>query len=87
MHQKTMINGYSGYLPDSYNRLTANLENFPTGNTIQTLSDIGVTHVVVHVWEYAEDKQSVIRSELNTSPKLKLTYADDNDLVYSIIKQ
>ncbi len=86
-HKKRMINGYSGFLPDSYNKLAENLESFPADNTIRTLRDIGVTDVVVHLWQYDDKKKTDIISLLNASSHLSLVYTDGQDRVYAIQKK
>lgn len=83
-HKKRMINGYSGFLPDSYNRLAETLEDFPSEYSIDELKKIGVTHAVVHLWQY-EDKDT-ITTKLTEFPELRLIYSDQHDMVYAIDK-
>jgi hypothetical protein len=86
-HKKRMINGYTGFLPESYNILAEKLENFPSDYSIKTMKDIGITHVIVHLWQYEEDEKTNILKKLNTSPQLTLTYEDHENYVYSILKK
>ena len=86
-HNKRMINGYSGFLPDSYNRLTENLENFPSEDSIQTLRDLGVTHVVIHINQYDDKRRDDITKTLPNSPLLAISYSQNGDLVYRINKK
>jgi len=86
-HKKRMINGYSGFLPDSYNKLAETMESFPSSYTIDVLQKIGVTHAVVHLWQYTDADRSDIKKALETMPLLTLTYSDDNDVVYTINKK
>ncbi len=85
-HKKRMINGYSGFLMESYNKLTETLENFPADFSIKELRDIGVTHAVVHIRQYENEKRSDIIKALDSSPLLTLSYSNDDDLVYTIHK-
>jgi hypothetical protein len=50
-HWKPMLNGYSGFLPVSYQRNYEALERFPDPRSIAWLRRVGVTHVFVHVDE------------------------------------
>jgi hypothetical protein len=87
-HGKRMINGYSGYLPDSYNRLSENLENFPSEGSIKALSDIGVTHVIVHLAQYNREKQADIMKRLEAeSARLDRVFNTQDDFVYKIHKK
>jgi hypothetical protein len=42
-----LVNGYSSFIPERYDREAAALDAFPEGNTLQYLRELGVTHVVV----------------------------------------
>lgn len=86
-HKKRMINGYSGFLPESYNRLTETLEDFPSQQSIKALQDIGVTHAVVHIRQYENENRSKIVQALASSSLLTLSYSIDDDLVYTVHKK
>jgi hypothetical protein len=47
-HWRPMINGYSGFTPDSYVEHARELARFPDARALATLKSIGVTHVFVH---------------------------------------
>jgi uncharacterized membrane protein SirB2 len=42
-----LINGYSSFIPERYDREAAALDAFPEGTTLQYLRQLGVTHVIV----------------------------------------
>lgn len=86
-HKKRMINGYSGFFPESYNSLVDTLENFPSNLAVNALQDIGVTHAIVHIGQYEETKRNDIVQALALSPSLTLSYSTDDDLVYTIHKK
>ncbi len=86
-HKKRIINGYSGFLPDSYNRLAQILEGFPSELSIKSLQDIGVTHAVIHIRQYEVKERSEIAKALANSSLLTLSYSNDDDLVYTIHKR
>jgi hypothetical protein len=47
-HWQRSVNGYSGYVPESYEALTPDLVEFPRGDTVAALRRRGVTHVTVN---------------------------------------
>jgi hypothetical protein len=47
-HWRPLINGYSGYLPDSYRRNAATFWYFPQEHAIQAMRQAGATHVMIH---------------------------------------
>jgi hypothetical protein len=52
-HWKPMLNGYSGFMPDSYRRDYEALRSFPDATSVAALEDRGVTHVFLHLNQYA----------------------------------
>jgi hypothetical protein len=47
-HWKPLVNGYSGFLPGSYNRLQSALRGFPGHDALDAMHGRGITHVVLH---------------------------------------
>jgi hypothetical protein len=47
-HWRPMLNGYSGFIPASYDRLTTELAEFPRDETPAVLRAHGATHVIVN---------------------------------------
>jgi hypothetical protein len=47
-HWARVVNGYSGYLPKSYEQLEAQMREFPSTHSLHTLRRQGVTHVTVN---------------------------------------
>jgi hypothetical protein len=47
-HWKTMVNGYSGYIPSSYSALAPYLKEFPRRFSVDALRRTGVTHVILN---------------------------------------
>jgi len=85
-HKKRMLNGYSGYLPEQYNSMAGILENFPSEYSITALRNLGVTDIVVHIWQYDESKRNGIIKMLTDSTLVSLSYSDGKDFVYKILK-
>jgi hypothetical protein len=54
-HWRPMLNGYSGYRPDSYYRSAEMLEGFPSARSMAWLREQGVTHVFAHLHELDAD--------------------------------
>jgi hypothetical protein len=52
-HWTRMVNGYSGFIPDSYQRVAPDLIEFPRGDSIARLRQHGITHVTVNcgLWD------------------------------------
>jgi hypothetical protein len=47
-HWSSMVNGYSGYMPDSYDRFARSVRGFPAPEAISALKAKGITHVTVN---------------------------------------
>ena len=56
VHWKPLVNGYSGFAPPHYDRLTSVLSEIPRhpGESLAALKEIGVTHVLVHEAAYVD---------------------------------
>jgi hypothetical protein len=66
-HWKPMLNGYSGFVPRSYRVHSELLGGFPDATSIAALQARGVTHVFVHLDNYAAE--SVRQLETMTALK------------------
>jgi len=47
-HWKPMLNGYSGFRPQSYDDVFEHLKKFPDVESLSALKARGVTHIVIH---------------------------------------
>jgi len=47
-HWKPLVNGYSGFLPQSYVRTWTDMQSFPGHDALETMHRRGITHVVLH---------------------------------------
>jgi hypothetical protein len=64
-HWTPMVNGYSGFVPESYERLAPDFAEFPRSDSIAKLRARGVTHVTVNcgLWDATcEDAVNQIRA-------------------------
>ena len=47
-HWKPLVNGYSGFLPESYVRTWTDMQSFPGHDALEAMHRRGITHVVLH---------------------------------------
>jgi hypothetical protein len=59
-HWRPLMNGYSGYVPASYQRYADAFWYFPEDWAIKAMKDAGVTHVMVHVAAFSKDHMAVV---------------------------
>jgi hypothetical protein len=93
LHWKPIANGYSGYLPPSYEQLSDQLgRGFPDLETLDLLARMGITHVVVHPlelggeWRRAQDPMGLVRQwEEEVDGRIELVKDADPDRVYRIV--
>jgi hypothetical protein len=79
-HWHSMLNGYSGFVPQSYRAHRTELGGFPDERALRQLWSLGVTHVVVDETNIAPDRAGIIRA----CPKLTLL-ADEGPLrIYAL---
>jgi hypothetical protein len=52
-HWRPMVNGYSGFIPRSYDGLLQRVSMFPDAASLHYLGSVGVTHIALHcrLWE------------------------------------
>jgi hypothetical protein len=60
-HWRPLMNGYSGYTPESYVTYAATFWYFPEERAIQAMRGAGVTHVMVHPDRFGHEADDVIR--------------------------
>jgi hypothetical protein len=53
-HWKTLVNGYSGYYPQSYLRRLIHLSTFPSEVALEQIKDDKVRYIVVHEEAYRD---------------------------------
>ena len=70
-HWRPLMNGYSGYTPESYSRLAEHLWYFPEDRAIEAMRRAGVTHVMVHPARFLRD-QALIVQQTSARPELEL---------------
>jgi hypothetical protein len=70
-HWRPLMNGYSGYTPDSYQRYAENFWYFPEERSIQAMKDAGVTHVMVHPAAFQRDADALVQ-RISVRPDFEL---------------
>jgi hypothetical protein len=73
-----LVNGYSSFIPERYDREAAALDAFPEGTTLQYLRDLGVTHVVVFTSQLSAPRLT----HLDEHPELVLWKEDPAVRIY-----
>jgi hypothetical protein len=61
-HWRPMLNGYSGYLPQSYRKNAELFWFFPQEHAIQAMRRAGATHVIVHPKGFGHEAEAMWRT-------------------------
>jgi hypothetical protein len=69
-HWRPLMNGYSGYTPESYREVAWPFWNFPAEGSIEAMRAAGVTHIVVHPGRFEREGPEVLRHPL-AHPRLE----------------
>ena len=83
-HWQKTVHGYSGYRPPLHERLFQELTTFPDEKSLKTLSEIGVTYVVVHSDYYAPAEWTRVESAIARFPALVLEHVEGDGRVYRL---
>jgi hypothetical protein len=75
---RPLINGYSSFIPERYDREAAALDAFPEGNTLRYLRELGVTHVIVFAGQLSAPRLA----HLAEHPELSLWKEDGTVRIY-----
>ena len=57
---RPLMNGYSGYTPESYDRYAETFWLFPDDRAIASMRTAGVTHIIVHMSRFNENESRQI---------------------------
>ncbi|HSK10060.1 MAG TPA: hypothetical protein VK911_10820, partial [Vicinamibacterales bacterium] len=77
---RRMLNGYSGFAPDSFAVHAGALHSFPSPSSLQYLRQAGVTHIVVDTTKYGEEDLATI----DRAPDLSPWASDDTFRVFAL---
>jgi hypothetical protein len=75
-HWRPLMNGYSGFIPDSYREIADRLWYFPEARAMDALRDAGATHVMVHLEKFTPQEVASIDAALRGSTFLVLLASD-----------
>lgn len=98
LHFKTMVNGYSGFSPITWESMAAKTTvSFPDYEGISYLKKIGITHIVINMKEYENmnvNKYSIngqfiqsvnkLKEKIKNYPEMKLIKQINDDYVYKL---
>lgn len=87
VHWKPIVNGYSGFTPPHYGRLTAVLSEIPRHADISlaTMREMGVTHVLVHEAAYTDGEGVATSALLLRSGAVELR-RDGTDALFQLAR-
>ena len=75
-HWRPLMNGYSGYTPDSYRRRTESFWFFPEAWAIDAIRREGATHLMVHLSRFSPEEATEISRVLIERRDLELLASD-----------
>jgi hypothetical protein len=84
-HWKKLVNGYSGFFPDSYSETMMAIMSFPSNESVDILKMIGVKYVVIHTKKMDVAPWNHTNSSITDYPeevRLRKNFGDD--YVYEI---
>ena len=84
IHNKRMINGYSGFFPQIYHDQAGLLDNFPTPESLAMLKEQHIRYILIHAWQYTDKPFSDIKRLIAQYPSLKLVQQFGDDYVYEL---
>ena len=75
-HWQPVMNGYSGFIPDSYRRRADTFWFFPRDWAIDSIKREGATHIMVHLEKFTPDEVRDINETLRSRNDLRLIASD-----------
>ena len=86
-HWKPILNGYSGFRPPSYERSYEAMRGFPSDESLLALSELGVTHIVVHQRAMNHGAPDDRFNPYENVATLHLIARDDDVLIYRLLRR
>jgi len=72
LHWRPMLNGYSGFYPDSYMKLLVRMRSFPDSSSIRYLQRLGATVLVIHELPLRQKSYIEAVERLARDPKIEV---------------
>jgi hypothetical protein len=86
-HWQKTVHGYSGWRTLFHLRLYSEMQFFPDETSVASLSDVGVTYIVVHTDLYPPGEWSRVEERLREfSSRLRLEHVEGAGRVYSVLR-
>jgi hypothetical protein len=82
-HWRPLVNGYSGFVPLSYEQHFEQLAGFPDQKAIDALARLGVTHVFVHLEAFGASAVQ-IGERLDRTPPLRRVATEGSIVLYAM---
>jgi len=70
-HWRPLVNGYSGFIPASYDALLQGVSTFPEPPALQYLERVGVTHIALHCRLWEPDVCVSMMARLDATPRMR----------------
>ncbi len=84
-HWKKLVNGYSGFVPDTYSETMSTLMSFPSNESVGLLKMIGVKYVVIHTKNMDISQWNHTNAAIKDNPnEIRLRKNFGEDYVYEI---
>lgn len=84
-HWQKTVHGYGGIRPERHSVLYEELDTFPDTRSLQHLTDLDVTYIVVHIDLYPPEQWPSVNKRLRAfSERLNLEYSDPIGRVYAL---
>ncbi len=84
-HWRPLLNGHSGYRPESYGRLVPVMRLFPSDDSIAALRARQVRYVVLHVTDMHPLYRQFVLQAIGLRSDLSLFFSDDQLSVYKLL--
>ena len=86
-HWQKTVHGYSGWRTDFHRELYAKMAAFPDERSLASLSDLGVTYIVVHTELYTPDEWCRVEERIRQfSSRLRLEHVEGAGRVYRLVR-
>lgn len=79
-----LVNGYSGFQSNTFRERARTLASFPSIKALSELKVLGVTHVTVHVAEFADRYGRDALKAVELAPELELVVEEDGIRLYTV---
>jgi hypothetical protein len=82
-HWRPLMNGYSGYVPETYRRYAAQFWYFPRDYAIDAMRNAGATHVMIHPEKFGPEVDDMWRA-VEASPYLERIALSPGGVLYRL---